>query len=265
MRRAHSLYATFGICVAGLFVLAGATGAEPVEAAGAEPVEEGTFFPHVRPGIDDSPSLPVGDSLPPADERLKALFAKSGVQYPPAAVVFAAFKEEMALDLYAKNRRGPWVLIHRYKIWAASGIAGPKLLEGDLQVPEGLYKVTWVRKESSFHRALMLNYPNAFDRKMAAAEKRKDLGGDIEIHGGSGSTGCLAMGDPSIDELYELVKKIGQRKVTVVIAPFDMRLEADKELPDEPEWTNTLYETIRAQLSELPPAPQDKSVVEAKE
>ena len=257
MRHAYFFHAIFGICLAGFYVLAGA--------ADAEPTEGQSIFPSIRPGIDGSAILPPGRSLPPAEERLRKLFAKSGVRYPPAAAVLAAFKEERALDLYAKDRRGPWELIHRYKILGASGVAGPKLREGDRQVPEGLYKISGLNGASSYHRALRLNYPNGFDRRMAAAEQRTELGGDIEIHGGIGSIGCLAMGDPSIEELYELVETMGRKSVTVVISPFDMRLKANKELPSEPGWTKMLYENIHALLHEFPPPPQDKSNVEARE
>ena len=86
-----------------------------------------------------------------------------------------------------------------------------------------------------------------------------------EIHGGAGSTGCLAMGDPSIEEIYELARQVGRRRITVVIAPFDMRIKADKEVPDEPAWTKTLYQSIREKLSELPQTPQHERVVDAKE
>lgn len=227
-------------------------------AVGVEPATEQLTFPNIRPGIDDRPYFLPSQDVAPARERLDALFAEAGVEYPPRAVVLAAFKEERALDLYARARQGPWHFIHRYRIWGASGSAGPKLQEGDMQVPEGLYKVTWLHGKSSYHRAIRLNYPNAFDRKMAAAEKRTDLGGDIEIHGGVGSIGCLAMGDPAIEELYELVGAVRRSRMTIVISPFDMRRHKNSDPPSEPEWTKTLYENIRAQLDKLPPPPQEK-------
>jgi hypothetical protein len=46
--------------------------------------------------------------------------------------------------------------------------------------------------------------PNDFDRARAAEESRDDLGGDITIPGGSGSIGCLAVGDEAAEDLFVL-------------------------------------------------------------
>ena len=54
---------------------------------------------------------------------------------------------------------------------------------------------------------------------MAARDARTRLGGDIFIHGDQVSIGCVAMGDPAIEELFTLVAETGHQRVKVIIAP----------------------------------------------
>jgi murein L,D-transpeptidase YafK len=61
-------------------------------------------------------------------------------------------------------------LIHRYPLLAASGVAGPKLRQGDKQVPEGVYGISFLNPNSRYDVSLRVNYPNAFDRQMAAKD-----------------------------------------------------------------------------------------------
>jgi murein L,D-transpeptidase YafK len=118
---------------------------------------------------------------------------------------------------------GQVVFIHSYSVLAASGHNGPKLREGDRQVPEGFYRITSLNPNSSYHLSIKLNYPNAFDQQHADEEGRDHLGGDIFIHGKAASIGCLAMGDPAIEELFVMVEKVGRSNVQVIIAPHDPR------------------------------------------
>jgi murein L,D-transpeptidase YafK len=77
-------------------------------------------------------------------------------------------------------------------------VAGPKLKEGDKQVPEGFYKNCWLSPNLVAHIGMDINYPNDRDRRHAKAEKRRNLGCDILIHGSKWSTGCLAKGNVTI-------------------------------------------------------------------
>ena len=82
-----------------------------------------------------------------------------------------------------------------------SGRLGPKLKEGDRQVPEGLYRVESLNPNSRYHLSLRVNYPNEQDKSYGRLDGRNNLGTDIMIHGKDCSIGCLAMGDPSCDFL----------------------------------------------------------------
>ena len=193
---------------------------------------------------------------PAARARLLPFFDAAKIAYPPARVVLVGLKQEKLLEVYAAGTNQSPVFIHTYPILAASGTPGPKLVEGDKQVPEGIYPVDFLNPNSKFHLALRLGYPNEFDRAQAAKEGRDNLGGDIMIHGGEASVGCLAMGDEAAEDLFVLVADAGVANVKVILSPFDFRrtgapAPALKGLPD---WTPELYQTIRSNLNELPPA-----------
>ena len=104
--------------------------------------------------------------------RLQPYFSRAHVSYPPARVALLAFKQEKRLSVWAASRGGTWRFIRAYPILAASGKAGPKLREGDYQVPEGIYRIAWLNPNSSYHLSMKVSYPNAFDLAHAAAEKR---------------------------------------------------------------------------------------------
>ena len=188
-----------------------------------------------------------------ASRKLKPYFAKAKVSYPPREVTFIALKQEKKLELWARDS-GEFRFIRDYDIQAASGVAGPKLRQGDKQVPEGIYRIEELNPNSHYHLSMKISYPNEFDLFHAWQEGRADPGSDIFIHGKAASIGCLAMGDAAIEELFVLTAQVGVENVKVVIAPHDPRaypLEADSvELP---EWTPELYSIIAREIEALSP------------
>lgn len=110
------------------------------------------------------------------------------------------------------------------------GIAGIefKTRAGDEATPEGRYRVTEVRGpgQTRYHRALMLDYPNAEDqarfrrlRRSGKITRAQEIGGLIEIHGKGGrgqdwTQGCVALENGDMDELASSVG-VGTR-VTIV-------------------------------------------------
>ncbi|MBI4345653.1 MAG: L,D-transpeptidase family protein [Elusimicrobia bacterium] len=168
----------------------------------------------------------VGDVLrrfgPPADRRLSPYFEAARVEYPPRRLTLLALKEERRLEVWAETGGRP-VLVRSYPIVRASGGPGPKLREGDGQVPEGRYRISLLNPNSSYHLSMKIDYPNAFDRRQGAREGRTRLGGDIFIHGRDVSIGCLAMGDAAIEELFVLASRVGVQNIDVLIVPHDLR------------------------------------------
>lgn len=162
-------------------------------------------------------------------------------------------KEEKSLEIHAAGKDGKFRWVRSYPIMAASGQSGPKLREGDGQVPEGLYQIESLNPNSLYHLSLRIGYPNAFDRAKATTEHRENLGGDIMIHGSNVSVGCLAMGDQVAEELFVLVALTGIKNTQVVISPEDFRLRPIQTLsPVAPEWLPGLYEAIATELRRYP-------------
>ena len=158
-----------------------------------------------------------------ARARWSPFFRNADLAYPPPALALLVFKRERRLEVWGRAADGPWRRVDMLPILAASGIPGPKLRQGDLQVPEGIYRVIAFNPYSRFHLSMMLDYPNAYDLAVAESDGRTELGGDIFIHGGAKSIGCVAIGDRAIEDLFVLVADVGMENVTVIVAPRDPR------------------------------------------
>ena len=69
------------------------------------------------------------------------------------------------------------------------------------------------------------------------------------------SVGCLAVGDPAVEELFVLASRVGAERVSVIIAPRDPRGGSLLPVPPGlPAWTNDLYRTIENELRSFPAA-----------
>ncbi len=187
------------------------------------------------------------------EPELKRWVTHAGVTYPPRDIALLAFKQERKIQLWAKDENTQWRYIHTYAMTAYSGRLGPKLKERDLQIPEGVYRLTTLNPFSSMHLSMMINYPNNFDRLQAFKDGRHNLGGSIFLHGKSMSVGCLAVGDKAIDQLFLLVHRVGLSHTQVIIAPNDLR----KTKPAtssfaQPRWLPELYQQITLALRSFP-------------
>lgn len=184
------------------------------------------------------------------DARMSPRCAAAGVPYPPVALALLAFKRERVLELWAPDSSRIPRRIHVYSVLGASGGPGPKLREGDLQVPEGRYRIASQNPNSAFHVSLELDYPNELDRARAASDGRRKLGGQIFIHGKAASIGCLAMGDEAAEDLFVLVARVGREHVVVVIAPHDFRgRPPPTRPPGAPAWCDELYGELARELN----------------
>jgi hypothetical protein len=193
---------------------------------------------------------------PTARQALSPYYRAAGIQYPGRAVVLVGLKEERRLDVFAAGEDGRMRFIRTYPFTAASGGLGPKLRQGDLQVPEGIYGIESLNPNSQYHLSLRVSYPNAFDRAQGKRDGRTALGGDIMIHGGRGSLGCIAIGNAAIEELFVLAADVGRDAMRVILAPRDLRLPAKLVLPPQaPWWTPSLWMMVRNALAALPPMP----------
>ena len=90
---------------------------------------------------------------------------------------------------------------------------------GDNATPEGNYRITKKKERGNtiYHKALLIDYPNAEDKVRFAEKKRKGLisrnagiGSLIEIHGHGGkgfnwTSGCVGLKNRDMDDLFRLV------------------------------------------------------------
>lgn len=154
------------------------------------------------------------------NDTLRKDFVKKKLAFPPTDIYLRSFKSQNEMELWARDSEvDTYTLVKTYRICALSGILGPKRTEGDRQVPEGFYFIDDFNPKSDFHLSLLLSYPNYSD--MVLGDKKKP-GGDIYIHGGCVTVGCMPMTDNIIQELYVLclnAKISGQTYIPVHIFP----------------------------------------------
>jgi murein L,D-transpeptidase YafK len=107
--------------------------------------------------------------------------------------------------------------LRSYRVALGFEPVGKKTTEGDGRTPEGRYIIDRRKPNSRYHRALHISYPNAQDKRQAAA-RGVSPGGDIMIHGlmnGTGwlgkahllrdwTLGCIALTNEEIDEIWRM-------------------------------------------------------------
>jgi lipoprotein-anchoring transpeptidase ErfK/SrfK len=142
---------------------------------------------------------------------VKQTVAWSQTHQSTAIVVSKADRE---LTLYKSGRK---VLSYPVRL-GFNGIR-EKLFQGDGATPEGRYRVIDARGagQTQFYRALVLDYPNAEDRRRFRVAKQsgmissaKDIGGQIEIHGVASelmaqTLGCIMLDNSHMAQLFARV------------------------------------------------------------
>ncbi len=155
--------------------------------------------------------------LPP--ELLSLLQQKNMPKHSP--ILVRIFKEEAELEVWKQDTTGHFQILKVYPICRWSGDLGPKVYEGDRQAPEGFYTITpeLMNPNSNYYLAINTGFPNAFDK----ANERD--GSFLMIHGDCSSSGCYAMTDEQIGDIYSLAREsfLGDRPSFQVQAyPFRM-------------------------------------------
>jgi hypothetical protein len=165
-------------------------------------------------------------------------------------LTLAAFKREKTLELWSKGR-----LLKTFPFTGFSGKLGPKVKEGDGQIPEGVYAAKSLNPNSRFHLSIEVGYPNELEKEAARKEGRDNLGGEIFIHGARASIGCIPIGDQAIEEVFFIVAKVGLGNTRIVIAPYDMRkgrdAGVDAEVFKATPWAEAAYGEIEKALAYL--------------
>ena len=180
-------------------------------------------FPRVR--------VALAGTGPVVAERLRA----QHLDPQRLELLLRLIKTNQELEVWARNQgAGSFELLNRYPLAATSGKLGPKRRAGDHQVPEGFYEIDRFNPQSDYHLSLGLNYPNAADQALGGPNP----GGDIFIHGGEVTIGCLPITDAGIEEVYLLAvtaRAAGQTVIPVHIFPFPL---TERELTKRPTSPN---------------------------
>ncbi len=162
------------------------------------------------------PPAPAVATPTPTPSPSPAFGWTNGAEY---AVVVR--KEERTLTVYRRTEQ-----VKVYPIVLGIASYGPKVYQGDLRTPEGVYRISSKRSHARWSRFMLLSYPNTDDRgryAMALSEGRvpivdgnaPGIGGAVGIHGtdredsnvrGDDWTfGCVSLMNQHVAELYDIV------------------------------------------------------------
>jgi murein L,D-transpeptidase YafK len=169
----------------------------------------------------------VAEARNATDAALRNRFEAMGLDYPTGEIFIRVFKHERVLELWARSDDAePFTLVTAYPVCALPGQLGPKQRLGDLQVPEGFYFIDEFNPVSAYHLSLRVDYPNLADRMRRQALA---LGGDIFIHGGCETVGCVPIEDHNIRELYWIAAQArGAGQAVIPVHIFPARLDDDR-------------------------------------
>jgi murein L,D-transpeptidase YafK len=156
---------------------------------------------------------------PLSERMLTELKVKNMEKESP--ILVRIFKEEAELEVWKQDKTGRFALLRTYPICRWSGELGPKVKQGDRQAPEGFYTIgpALMNPNSNYYLAINTGFPNAYDR----ANER--TGALLMIHGDCSSSGCYAMTDEQIAEIYALARESfsgGQKSFQLQAFPFRM-------------------------------------------
>ncbi len=208
----------------------------------------------IDPSVPGGPERAAAAALRVIPDLKRELTAKHLVIGDP--VFLRAFKMERQLELFIRSREtGKFDLFRTYPIVSTSGVLGPKLAEGDGQVPEGFYFVppSAMNPASQYHLSFNIGYPNLYD----SAHGR--TGSAIMIHGNRISIGCLAMTDEKIEEIYTLcaaAHRGGQPFFRVHLFPFRMTqglIDAHAAFNTKDFWSNLKEGYDHFETRQIPP------------
>jgi murein L,D-transpeptidase YafK len=192
-----------------------------------------------------------GDVLDRVEDSLRRQFEDKKLTWPPQSLYIRSFKYDRQLEVWVKEGNSDqFKLFKTYKVCMQSGTTGPKRVEGDYQVPEGFYYINEFNPNSKYHLALGLNYPNASDRILSDSIRP---GGAIYIHGSCVSTGCIAINDAPIEELYMIASKVkgnGQDFIPVHVFPVKYSVKKSIEYLAESTLGNQTIQKFAVKLKE---------------
>jgi len=174
---------------------------------------------------------------------------------PADPVLVRIFKQESELEIWKRDSTGKYALMNTYPMCRWSGQLGPKKFEGDRQAPEGFYTVSSGRlnPSSQYYLSFDLGYPNSLERAKGYT------GSALMVHGACSSSGCFAISDNHVAEVYAVVREAlrgGQQAFQVQSYPFRMtpeNLAAHNNNPNFDFWMELKAGYDRFEVLRQPP------------
>ncbi len=162
----------------------------------------------------------VREAFSSKEKAVTKTLADHGISRDSLQIYLRAFKTEKKVEVWGKNICDTaFTLIKEIPICEISGVIGPKRRSQDLQVPEGFYRINELNPYSKYYLSMKINYPNASDSIRGVKGR---LGNLIYIHGGCESSGCIAISDEKIKELFIYcieAYNAGQKEINIAIYP----------------------------------------------
>ena len=156
----------------------------------------------------------------PVPARTLALMSEKNMT-KDAPILIRTYKQESEFEVWKRTSEGKYAHLKTFPMCRWSGQLGPKVREGDRQVPEGFYAITpgQLNPNSNYYLSFNVGYPNQLDKAYGRT------GGLIMVHGACSSAGCMSMTDEQIAEIYALTRDAftgGQQQVQMQSMPFRM-------------------------------------------
>ncbi len=173
---------------------------------------------------------------------------------PSAPILVRIFKQESELEIWKQDRSGKYALLKTWPMCRWSGRLGPKTRDGDRQAPEGFYHVSagMLNPESQYYLSFNLGYPNRLEAALGYT------GDALMVHGACSSSGCYALTDEGVAEIYAVARDAlrgGQTAFQVQAFPFRMtpqNMAKNRSDPNFSFWTDLkrgydIFEVTRRQ------------------
>ena len=174
--------------------------------------------PEQKTQIIEPPTAVPVEEIPPLERRLPAKLKRPSLLPPPP---IASAEDWLIVVKKGKRKLHLYRDCQLYKIFPidlGENPQGPKIYQGDMRTPEGLYRIIEKkdRGRTKYYQALLLDYPNLRDRsryeaalKSGKIPRGNGIGSLIEIHGeGRGedwTQGCIALHNHHMDNLFSSV------------------------------------------------------------
>lgn len=160
----------------------------------------------------------VRDAYRVKEIYLKKLLISKGINSFDYDLFLRAFKYEEIFEVWIKRKKSQdYQLLTTYDFCKNSGQLGPKRIEGDRQIPEGVYRISHFNPKSNFLLSLKVNYPNDSDKILSDST---NPGSNIYVHGGCQTTGCIPLTNDKIQELYLLTIEAQEEGKSIPIHIF---------------------------------------------